>query len=356
MTRSIQLGGYSAHVAAGLLDEAGSIIKRDAPAHRYAIITDDVVGPLYASRTSEAIGADRCSVLTVPTGETHKTRETWAQLTDTLVEQGHGRDTTLVALGGGVIGDLAGFVAATFLRGIPYINVPTTLVAMVDAAVGGKTGVDTGAGKNLVGAFHRPACVIADPRTLRTLSDRHVRSGMAEALKHGIVADARYFELVASCAEEVPVDSDRMVELIAGSISIKGEIVKRDEYELGRRKVLNFGHTLGHAVEFQSKYRLFHGEAVSIGMALEAEIAERVGIAQPGTASSIRAALTMAGLPSDYPTELDSKGLLAATRVDKKARRGVVEYALPKCIGEMAGAETGWAIPISDVTVLEVLG
>ncbi len=356
MTRSIQLDGYFARIAAGLLDEAGVIIQRDAPAHRYAIITDDIVGPLYASRASAAIGADLCTVFTILSGETHKTRETWAHLTDDLLQQGHGRDTIIVALGGGVVGDLAGFVAATFMRGIPYVHVPTTLLAMVDAAIGGKTGVDTHAGKNLVGAFHRPAAVLIDPLLLQTLPERYLRSGTAEALKHGVVANAGYFDLVARSAYGGLLRTDKIVELIAGSIAIKGDIVRLDEYERGRRKVLNFGHTLGHAVESQSNYRLSHGEAIAIGMALETEIAERAGIAQPGTASAIRAALTDAGLPVARPPELDSKALLAATRLDKKARRGAVEYALPRCIGEMAGAESGWAIQIPDVAVLEVLG
>ncbi|MGI9078064.1 MAG: 3-dehydroquinate synthase [Gemmatimonadaceae bacterium] len=356
MTRSIQLDGYFARIAAGLLDEVGVIIQRDSPAHRYAIITDDVVGPLYASRAAASIGADRCSVFTIVAGEIHKTRETWSHLTDALLEQGHGRDAVIVALGGGVVGDLAGFVAATFMRGIQYVHVPTTLLAMVDAAIGGKTAVDTHAGKNLVGAFHRPAAVIVDPLVLQTLPERHLRSGIAEALKHGVVADAGYFDLVAQWSASGLGQTDEIVELVAASIAIKGDIVRRDEYERGRRKVLNFGHTLGHALESQSNYRLLHGEAIAIGMALEAEIAERSGIAQAGTASSIRAALAGAGLPIASSGGLDSNAVLAATRHDKKARSGIVEYALPRRIGEMAGSESGWAIPIADSAVLEVLG
>lgn len=356
MTRSIQLDGYVARIAAGLLDEAGAIIQRESPAHRYAIITDDVVSPLYASRVAAAIGSHLCSILTIVAGETHKTRETWAHLTDALLEQGHGRDSVIVALGGGVIGDLAGFVAATFMRGIPCVNVPTTLLAMVDAAIGGKTGVDTKAGKNLVGAFKRPASVIVDPLVLQTLPESHLRSGIVEALKHGVVSDAGYFDLVtrySACDRPQP---NELLDLIAGSIAIKGDIVRGDEHERGRRKVLNFGHTLGHAVEFESNYRLSHGEAIAIGMVLEAEIAERAGIARPGTASVIRAALGGAGLPVVRPAKLDPQALLAATRVDKKARLGIVEYALPRRIGEMAGGDSGWSVPITDSAVLEVLG
>ena len=355
MTRSIQLDGYVARIAAGLLDDSGVIIRQESPAHRYAIITDDVVGPLYAPRIAAAIGSHLCSILTVAAGETHKTRETWAHLTDALVEQGHGRDTVIVAMGGGVVGDLAGFVAATFMRGVPYVNVPTTLLAMVDAAIGGKTGVDTKDGKNLVGAFKRPAAVIVDPLVLQTLPEWHLRSGIVEALKHGVVFDAGYFDLVARYSAGDRGQPDELFELIAGSIAIKGDIVRRDELEQGRRKILNFGHTLGHAIEFESSYRLSHGEAIAIGMVLEAEIAERGGIARPGTASVIRAALGGAGLPVARPAALDSQALLAATRLDKKARRGVVEYALPQRVGEMAGADSGWAIPVSDAAVLDVL-
>ena len=193
------------------MDEAGAIIRDDSPAHRYAIITDDVVGPLYASRVSATIGTDQCSIFTIPSGEAHKTRDTWSRLTDALIERGHGRDTLIVALGGGVIGDIAGFVAATFMRGIPYMIVPTTLVAMVDAAIGGKTAVDTQAGKNLVGAFHRPTAVIVDPLILQTLSERHLRSGVAEALKHGIIADAGYFDLVTRCSANGLRQTDQIV-------------------------------------------------------------------------------------------------------------------------------------------------
>ncbi|HWE41336.1 MAG TPA: 3-dehydroquinate synthase, partial [Gemmatimonadaceae bacterium] len=347
----------------GALEDAGAIIARAAPAHHYAVVSDPNVAPLYAERVRASLaGADPAaamSLLLVPPGEEHKTRELWAHLTDELLAGGAGRDTTIVALGGGVVGDLAGFVAATYMRGIPVVQLPTTLLAMVDASVGGKTGVDTPAGKNLVGAFHPPAAVIADPDTLASLPAAELRSGGAEMIKHGVVADARYFDEVAAVLPRLAADDTgipgELAALIARSVEIKAAVVADDEREHGRRKVLNFGHTLGHAIEAASGYRLLHGEAVAIGMALESEIAERIGVAAAGTAMRVRAALTAGGLPVVVPPGIDPARILAATRSDKKARGGRVEYALPAAIGTMAGAESAWGLPVADEIVLGVL-
>jgi 3-dehydroquinate synthase len=253
-----------------------------------------------------------------------------------------------------VVGDLAGFVAATYMRGVPFVQVPTTLLAMIDASVGGKTGVDTSAGKNLVGAFHQPVLVIADPNVLATLAANHFRAGLAEALKHGVIADGAYFQSIAASHESIARDEQGLAELIAESVRIKASVVARDERESGLRKVLNFGHTIGHAIESVSKYTLLHGEAVAIGMALESALAERIGVAEPGTSNTIRQALGAIGLPSMFPA-LDRAAVLAATKSDKKARAGRVEYALPAKIGTMAGAASGWAIPVDDETVREIL-
>jgi 3-dehydroquinate synthase len=264
-----------------------------------------------------------------------------------------------VALGGGVVGDLAGFVAATYLRGVPVVQVPTTLLAMIDASVGGKTGVDTRHGKNLVGAFHQPAAVVADTRTLATLPPAQLRAGLAEAIKHGAIADERYFERVV---DDLPAllapggwGSDAMTALVARSVEIKAAVVERDEREGGVRKTLNFGHTLGHAVETLSGYTLLHGEAVAIGMALESQLAERAGVAECGTNDRLRAALERAGLPTRAPATMRADDVISVTRHDKKARGGVTEYALPRRIGAMAGERSGWAVPVSDDLVREVL-
>ena len=359
----VALPGYEVTIAAGALEHAGDIIVRAAPAHHYAIVSDPNVAPLYVERVRAALAAAApgvaMSLLLVPPGEEHKTRELWAHLTDELLAAGAGRDTTIVALGGGVVGDLAGFVAATYMRGIPVVQLPTTLLAMVDASVGGKTGVDTPAGKNLVGAFHPPAAVVADPDTLATLPIRELRAGSAEIIKHGIVADARYFDDVIALLPRLTADDasipPEIAAIIARSVEIKAAVVAADEREHGRRKILNFGHTLGHAIEMVSGYSLLHGEAVAIGMSLEGELAERIGVAERGTAGRVRAAIAAAGLPTVAPLGMDPAEVLAATRNDKKARRGRVEYALPSAIGTMVGADRGWGIAIDDDIVRGVL-
>ena len=356
-TREVELPTYRVTIGADVLEQVGELSRGFAPAHRYAIITDSNVGPLYAARVRRALGDSSTSVFTIPAGEGHKTRETWLALTDELLAGAFGRDTTIVALGGGVVGDLAGFVAATFMRGVPYVQVPTSLLAMIDASVGGKTGVDTPAGKNLVGAFHQPAAVLADTSLLATLPADHIRAGMAEAIKHGVIADAEYFEWASRIAAgrgATPAASE-MVTLVTRSVEIKADVVRRDERESGVRKTLNFGHTIGHAVELCSGYRLLHGDAVAIGMVVESELAERIGVAAAGTASRVRESVRVAGLPERRPASMSIDDVVAATGGDKKARAGRAEYALPARIGAMAGAERGWSLPVSEECVREVL-
>jgi 3-dehydroquinate synthase len=268
-----------------------------------------------------------------------------------------GRDTTIIALGGGVVGDLAGFVAATFMRGVPYVQVPTSLLAMIDASIGGKTGVDTPAGKNLVGAFHQPAAVVADTAVLASLPLDHLRAGLAEAIKHGVIADAAYLddvEQVAATIDRLDVASDALLNLVARSIEIKADVVRRDEREGGVRKILNFGHTIGHAVELCSGYSLLHGNAVAIGMAYEGALAERLGVAEHGTSERVRHAVRVAGLPERRPPTMSADDIVRATRGDKKARAGRSEYALPNRIGEMSSAGS-WSVPVDDEIVREIL-
>lgn len=353
--------GYDVLVGHGLLARLGDVVAERAPAHRVVVVTDDTVAELHLDAAKASLRARGTAplVLTVPPGERHKTRDAWAHLTDAMLASGCGRDTTVVALGGGVIGDLAGFVAATFMRGVPVVQVPTTLLAMVDASVGGKTAVDTSHGKNLVGAFHPPAVVLADVATLATLPVAQRRSGLAEALKHGVVADERHFEAVLAHAPAVVADGwtpdDAFVATLARSIGIKADVVRQDPREQGLRKVLNFGHTLGHAVEQLSGYALLHGECVAIGMVAEATAAELGGIASCGTAARVREAVRVAGLPARRPDDMAAEAVLAAARGDKKARRGAAEYAVPVRVGAMAGAERGWAVPLDDALVREAL-
>jgi len=355
--REIDAGGYRVVVAAGLRHEYARRIADAAPAHHYAIVSDVEVAPRYAEPLLRALAEHApVSLHVIPSGEAHKTRDTWARVTDGMLDAGCGRDTTVVALGGGVVGDLAGFVAATFMRGVPVVQCPTTLLAMIDASIGGKTGVDTDAGKNLVGAFHPPAAVLADVETLRTLSPAQRRAGLAEAIKHGVLADAAYFDrLAAELPALLDADPAPTLDAVARSVEIKAEVVRADEREHGRRKTLNLGHTLGHALEHVSGYALLHGEAVAIGIVLESRIAERLGVAERGTAERIADVVRSAGLPTERPRELPVGAVVDATRLDKKARGGRVEYALPSRIGAMAGAGTGWALPVDDQLVHEVL-
>lgn len=355
--RVVDAGGYRVIIGAGMRQEFASSVAQAAPAHYYAVLSDDDVAPLYG----ESLAADlarhgRSSLHRMPAGERHKTRATWARLTDDLLAAGCGRDTTIVAVGGGVVGDVAGFVAATFMRGVPLVQYPTSLLAMIDASIGGKTGVDTEAGKNLVGAFHPPRVVLIDVETLRTLPAAHRRAGLAEAIKHGAVADAEYFSRVESLLPALLADdAAATLELVARSVEIKSAVVRADARETGLRKTLNFGHTLGHAIEQASGYSLLHGEAVAIGMVLEARLAERISVAERGTAREIERVVRAAGLPTERPRSLSAQTVLDATRHDKKSRGGAVAYALPARVGQMAGAERDWAIEVGDSLVLEVL-
>jgi 3-dehydroquinate synthase len=262
----------------------------------------------------------------------------------------------VVALGGGVSGDLAGFVAATYLRGIPCVQVPTTVLAMIDSSVGGKTGVDTRHGKNLIGAFHQPRAVVADVRTLETLPGAHATAGLAEALKHGAIADAGYFARVVALREPLRRrDPEAWEEVVGRSVEIKAAIVSADERERDRRAVLNFGHTVGHAVEAVSRYEMLHGEAVAIGMATEARLGEAVGITRAGVATAIREALSALDLPTE-PAPGQATALADAMRFDKKARGGTVRFALLKELGVAARGEGGeWTFELPTDVVLGVL-
>jgi len=356
--REIELATYRVTVSAGALDRAGEIAQNVAPAHRYAVITDSNVGALHAARLRASFGDARTFLFTIPAGEAHKTRDTWSTLTDELLHTGFGRDSTIIALGGGVVGDLAGFVAATFMRGVPYVQIPTSLLAMIDASVGGKTGVDTAKGKNLVGAFHQPAAVIADTSLLGTLPAEHLRAGFAEAIKHGVIADSAYFEKTARLAanlDSLDVSGGEMLDVVARSIEIKATVVGQDEREGGIRKTLNFGHTFGHAIELCSNYEILHGEAVATGMVYEAGLAELLGLAEPGTADRVRDVISAARLPTARPSSMPGDQVLRATHTDKKARGGRVEYALPIRIGAMHDADGRWSVPVADDVASQAL-
>ncbi|HEU0015234.1 MAG TPA: 3-dehydroquinate synthase [Longimicrobium sp.] len=351
--------GYEVLVGPGLFASLASILSRFCPAHRYAVVTDDRVAELYAVRLSRMLHAagHRTDVFAFTSGEERKTRDTWALVSDAMLEAGCGRDTAVIAFGGGVPGDLGGFVAATYMRGLPLVQVPTSLLAMIDASVGGKTGVDTPAGKNLVGVFHQPRCVIVDPELLHSLPESHLRAGLAEAVKHGAIADAEYLDWIEECADSLlGGDPQALSRLIMRSVEIKAEIVAEDEKENGRRKLLNFGHTIGHAVETVSDYTLLHGEAVAIGLVEEARVGERCGVTASGTAQRLRRVLTRLGLPTSLPFDFNAQDVVGRTRSDKKAREGRVEYSLIESIGVPHVGQGGrWGYPVPDETVMDVL-
>jgi 3-dehydroquinate synthase len=345
---------YEVLVGEGLLEGLPALLADVCAAHRYVSISAARVAPLYAGRVEEAVrtAGARVDTFTFPAGEAHKTRESWAALSDAMFDADVGRDGAVLTLGGGVTGDLAGFVAATYMRGLPLVQLPTSLLAMIDSSVGGKTGVDTPAGKNLVGAFLQPAVVVADTAVLKTLPAKELRAGLVEAVKHGAIADEAYFGRIA---DRLPAllgpDPIEVVPLIVRSVEIKADVVRRDEREGGPRKTLNFGHTVGHAVEALSGYRLLHGEAIAIGMVVEARVGEVVGITEAGTAERLRALLERMRMPVVPPREMDAEAILAATRSDKKARAGRVEYSLIERIGAAHAAGGRWSVAVEDGTV-----
>ena len=350
---------YDVIVGRGVWSRLPSLLTERCPAHLYAVITDSRVGARYAERVLALLDAAGLAArsFVFPAGEWNKVRDTWADLCDRLVGAGVGRDAAVVALGGGVAGDLAGFVAATLHRGIPYVQVPTTVLAMVDASIGGKTGVDLPAGKNLVGAFHAPRFVLADVDTLATLPRNQIAAGCAEAIKHGVIADAAYADDVGRASTACLAHSLEALEpLVERSVRIKADIVAADVMERGRRQVLNFGHTVGHAVEARSGYALLHGEAVAIGMAVEASLAEATGLARTGTQRRVVELLERYDLPVALPETLACDDLLEAMRVDKKVRAGALRFALPAGIGEMVhSADGAWTVEVSPSDVRAAL-
>jgi 3-dehydroquinate synthase len=350
---------YDVVVGRGVWDRLPQLLAERCPAHVYAVITDTRVAALYGTRLLallEAAGLAARSFV-FPAGEWNKVRDTWADLCDQMIGAGVGRDAAVVALGGGVVGDLAGFVAATLHRGIPYVHVPTTVLAMVDSSIGGKTGIDLPAGKNLVGAFHPPRFVLADIDTLATLPRNQIAAGCAEAIKHGVVADAAYADDVGRAAAGCLARSlDALEPIVERSMRIKRDIVAADAEERGRRQVLNFGHTVGHAVEARSGYALLHGEAVAIGMAVEASLAEATGLARAGTRRRVVELLEQYELPATVPETLACDDLLEAMRADKKVRAGTLRFALPAAIGEMAhGADGAWTVEVEPTLIRRAL-
>jgi 3-dehydroquinate synthase len=325
---------YDVVAQEGGIDHLGEMFKIRNLNGPVLVISDTNIAPHYAGRVLESLRAAgyTASQLVIPAGENHKNLETVASFWHAALEADLDRKSTIVALGGGVVGDMAGFAAATFMRGCNWVAVPTTLLAMVDASVGGKTGFDLPEGKNLVGAFYPPRLVLADPDVLSTLPERELRSGLAEVLKHGVIADPELFDLCAQGWDAVNVC---LSEVVRRGVAVKVKVIEDDPYEQGIRAALNLGHTVGHAVELVSGFSLLHGEAVAIGMVAEARLAERLVVAGPGMSDALEKALMALGLPIEIPKNLDRNEILSAMRVDKKKKSGVIRFALPIKIGEV---------------------
>lgn len=319
---------YDVQIGGGLLDGVGTKIRALTKAVRVMLVSDDIVAPLYAARVRASLyGAGfAVSEFVFANGEAQKRLSTLEGVLEQLAAAHFTRSDLVVALGGGVVGDLAGFAAAVYARGIDYVQIPTTLLAAVDSSVGGKTAVDLAHGKNLCGAFHQPRAVFCDTDTLRTLTPHQVCDGLAEMLKYGVICDDALFDRIKNYKHE------DIAALIARCVEIKRDVVAEDEFDRGRRALLNLGHTVGHAIEAASGFAVTHGHAVAAGMGVIARAAEAGGIAAPGTAARIDAALAALGLPCG--TEFDIATLTPLMQGDKKADGTAISLILPRAVGD----------------------
>lgn len=344
----VELGArrYPIRIGSGLLarGDVGAVIRgRDV-----LVVSDRHVAPLYLARVEAALAGKRIGRCILPPGEGEKTLARFGDAIAALAELGANRDATVVALGGGVVGDLAGFAAACWMRGVDFVQLPTTLLAMVDSSVGGKTAVDLPQGKNLVGAFHQPSAVIADIDTLATLPMRELRAGLAEVVKYGAIRDPAFFAWIEHHAAALLArDPAALIEAVERSCRHKAEVVARDERESGERALLNFGHTFGHALETASGYgQLLHGEAVAIGMLMAARLSAARGHAPPEDAERLARLLAQLGLPRLPPRALDPAALLELMRMDKKSVSGQLRLVLWRGLGQ---AELVQGVPDADL-------
>ncbi len=315
--------------------DRGDELAKAIPARDVLLVTNTTVGPLYAQRLTAALALRRCIEVALPDGEVHKTLANVSRMLDVLVANRFSRDACVVALGGGVVGDMAGFAAACYQRGISFVQVPTTLLAQVDSSVGGKTGVNHPGGKNLIGAFHQPAAVFADTNSLNTLPDRELRAGLAEVIKYGLIVDREFFDwLEANAAALLARDPAALAHAIKRSCEIKAEIVGRDEREQGERALLNLGHTVGHAIESATNYSTWlHGEAVAAGMLLATDMSARLGWVNAADVGRVERILAAFGLPVDV-SSLAADTLADKMKIDKKVAAGRIRLVLLKAIGK----------------------
>jgi len=337
-TLTVDLGdrSYPIYIGTGLIDRADLILPH-LKQKRVAIVTNTTVGPLYLDRLTSTLEGAGVQVLPIvlPDGEVYKNWETLNSIFDALLSNRAERKTTLIALGGGVIGDLTGFAAASYQRGVPFIQVPTTLLAQVDSSVGGKTGINHPLGKNMIGAFYQPQLVLADTETLNTLPDRELSAGLAEVIKYGLIRDLAFFEwLEANMAKLVARDTEALAYAIRRSCENKAEVVAADERESGQRALLNLGHTFGHAIETGMGYgNWLHGEGVAAGTLLAADLSRRMGLIGQVDVDRIQALFERAKLPTRAP-DLGYDAYMSYMGVDKKVEAGRIRFVLLKAIGE----------------------
>jgi 3-dehydroquinate synthase len=329
-------GAYAVHCRAGALDALGALMREAGLRGAAILISDEAVAALHGGRACAALrdAGFEPHVAAFPAGEASKNLRTVERLYDALLDARAERTSPVVALGGGVVGDVAGFVAATYLRGVPFVQCPTSLLAMVDAAIGGKVGIDHARGKNLIGAFYPPRLVVEDPALLATLPVRSLREGFAEIIKHGLIMDPPMLDVLERDASRfLAADPDAMTELVARNAALKAGVVSEDEREGGRRTILNYGHTLGHAIEAVTGYRdVRHGEAISAGMMAAAAIGEAMGVTPPAVAERQRALFARYGLPARLPG-IDVDAVVAATALDKKVAAKRVRWVLLEDFG-----------------------
>ncbi len=337
-TLQLELGerSYPIYTGAGLLSEA-DLWRSHIAGSQACIVTNETIAPLYLSQLQSSLaGLATLSTVILPDGEQYKTLDVLSRIFDTLLEDGHNRNTTLIALGGGVVGDMTGFAAASYQRGAHFIQMPTTLLAMVDSSVGGKTGVNHPLGKNMIGAFYQPRCVVADTELLSSLPPRELAAGIAEVIKYGLICDAPFYDwLEANIDALVARDPAVMAEAIHRSCVNKAQVVAEDEREGGRRAILNLGHTFGHAIEAAQGYGSWlHGEAVAVGMLLAAQLSARLGWLAQAEVGRLRALLERAGLPVAVPADMAVDQYLSLMARDKKVLDGRLRLVLLRGLGE----------------------
>jgi 3-dehydroquinate synthase len=337
-TLNVSLGerSYPIYIGSGLLKQS-ELFKPWITGKSVFVVTNTTVGPLYSQSLIQTISGDAKSVheIVLPDGESYKDWATLQKIFDALLTHGADRKSVLIALGGGVIGDMVGFAAASFMRGIRFIQVPTTLLAQVDSSVGGKTGINHPLGKNMIGAFHQPVAVIADLNTLKSLPPRELSAGLAEVIKHGAIADAEFFDWIEAHRQELlSCDSSTMSHAVERSCEIKSTVVAADEKESGIRAILNFGHTFGHAIESGLGYgEWLHGEAVGCGMVMAADLSSRLGYLNADEVSRIKKLIAAMGLPDCAP-KLGNDRFFDLMRIDKKSEGGEIRYITLERIGK----------------------